>query len=51
VLDVRLRKRPYGKVFLRSLPAAPLVGTLAEVEAWCKAHLRKKVTARGTSPR
>ncbi len=41
VLDVRLRKRPYGKVFLRSLPPAPLVGDIADVEAWCRKNLRK----------
>ncbi len=42
VLDGRLRKRPYGKVFLRSLPPAPLLDDMAAVEAWCKSNLRKR---------
>lgn len=42
VLDGRLRTRPYGKVFLRSLPPAPLLEQMADVEAWCKSNLRKR---------
>ncbi len=32
VLDIRLRTKPYGRIFLESLPSAPLVATLGEVE-------------------
>lgn len=39
ILDPRLRKRRYGKVFLESLPPAPMTGDLAEVETWCRKNL------------
>lgn len=40
ILDSRIRNRKYGEVFLRSLPPAPVAGDLAEVEAWCRTHLK-----------
>lgn len=39
VLDPRIRTRGYGKVFLRSLPAARRCSDYAELKDWCGANL------------
>jgi len=39
VLDIRLRRRPYGKTFLQSLPPARLVEDLDEAADWCQENL------------
>ena len=36
ILDGRLRSKGYGRWLLAGLPLAPVIGTLAEVEAFCR---------------
>ena len=36
ILDGRLRSKGYGKWLAGGLPPAPMIGTLAEVEAFCR---------------
>jgi ATP-dependent DNA helicase DinG len=38
ILDGRLRSKGYGRWLLAGLPPAPVIGTLAEVEAFCRGH-------------
>jgi ATP-dependent DNA helicase DinG len=38
ILDGRLRSKGYGRWLLGGLPPAPVIGTLAEVEAFCRGH-------------
>jgi ATP-dependent DNA helicase DinG len=40
ILDRRIRSKRYGEVFLKSLPPAPATSDLAEVQRWCRKHLR-----------
>lgn len=39
ILDPRIRTRPYGAVFLRSLPPATTTSDFEVLRTWCKAHL------------
>lgn len=50
VLDVRLRRRNYGRTFLESLPPARLVGDLDEVAEWCRRNLPPPGRREGAAP-
>ena len=40
IFDRRIKTRRYGPAFLSSLPPAPSTDDLAEVQRWCRKHLK-----------
>ena len=42
IMDVRLYKKGYGKTFLKSLPSAPIVREVAEIETFFRKLLEEK---------